>query len=132
MNAKVLVVDDDALIRTSLCLFLDRNGFESEVAQDAEKALELIGGAGYDVIVTDYQMPGMNGLELIRILRTLSPSSALIMMSGCTNEAVFRNSGADLCLRKPFSAEVFVESITRVLCDSPRSHYNKPSSTKLR
>ena len=132
VNGKILVVDDDELIRTTLSLFLEKNGFESEVARDAESALALMKRAGYDVVVTDYQMPGMSGLELIGQIRVISPSSAVILISGCMDETLFESCGADLCLRKPFAVDVFMESVSRVLGARSRIRYNRPSSTKLR
>jgi DNA-binding response OmpR family regulator len=115
MNKKVLVVDDDAMIRATLTIVLERHRLDSDTAQDADGALALIQSTRYDVVVTDYQMPGMSGLELIDIVRVKSPSSAVILMSGCIDETLFQRSGADYYLKKPFTAEVFADSIQRAL-----------------
>jgi CheY-like chemotaxis protein len=135
MAKSVLVVDDDPIIRSALVLFLRRLKFDSSTARTAEEAIELIQRKSYDVVITDYQMPGMNGVELIKKIRAESPRSITFLMTGCANDEILRSSGADLCLHKPFSIDVLRESLER-FSNGPNegsgesresAGYNKPS-----
>ncbi len=128
----VLVVDDDAEVRESLKILLESMNYRSDAARDAYDALRFVECNRYDVVVTDYHMPGMDGLELITILREKSPSSALILMSGELKESFLAASGAHACLRKPFTAIVLNEAIDKAVTESRRNAYNNPSSMKLR
>jgi len=123
MLKKILIVDDDKIVRNMLALFLERFHCDFDTAFNAEEALGLIGQKRYDAVFTDYQMPGMNGIELIRNIRAKSPHSAVILMTGCADEEMIRHSGADACLMKPFSADAFKESLDRVLHEDRRGSH---------
>jgi DNA-binding response OmpR family regulator len=112
---KILVVDDDATVRSTMALLLERFHFDLSTADTAEKALDLMEEKPYDIIITDYNMPGMNGIELIRNVRSAPHRPAVILMTGCTDEAVLKHSGADMCLHKPFSAMILKDCIDRVI-----------------
>ncbi|HSM88310.1 MAG TPA: response regulator [Candidatus Limnocylindrales bacterium] len=72
-----LVVDDSMLIRHTVCRFLETRGFTVESATNGVEALEMLDGIQPDIIVTDLQMPKMDGLELINALRS-RPNTAAI------------------------------------------------------
>lgn len=65
----ILVVDDEPEIRQSLKFILNDCGFESSTASTGKEALEMIGRNQYDLVITDIQMPGKDGLDIIRHLR---------------------------------------------------------------
>ena len=69
---RVLVVDDEAIVRRFLQCFLRQEGMDCEVAEDGLAALARVEQAApFDVVITDYRMPGMNGLALARYLRNM-------------------------------------------------------------
>ena len=78
---RVLVVDDEPLIREVLCRFLDKNSSAMTVGS-AEEALEEIRTQHYDLCFLDVILPGMNGMEAIKIIKELSPSTKVAIMSG--------------------------------------------------
>ena len=78
---RVLVVDDEPLIREVLCRFLDKNS-SAMTAGSAEEALEEIRTQHYDLCFLDVNLPGMNGVEAIKIIKELSPSTKVAIMSG--------------------------------------------------
>jgi DNA-binding response OmpR family regulator len=65
----VLIVDDDEIVRASLASLLKRSGYEVACAASGEEALHMLGAARYQVLLTDWQMPNMDGLELCRKVR---------------------------------------------------------------
>jgi DNA-binding NtrC family response regulator len=81
MSARVLIVDDDATIRASLLEGLAREDIEVIEATNAESALGLIETASPDLVLTDVRMPGMTGLELLRLLRERSPATDVVLMT---------------------------------------------------
>jgi len=65
---RILLVDDDAEALEMLCEFLVEQGYAVETALDGRAALDKLDGVAVDLIVTDYEMPGMSGAELIRLV----------------------------------------------------------------
>ena len=105
---KVLVVDDDPGIRTSVGAVLRREGYEVEVAVDGTQALELLSGEVFDCAVLDVLMPGLDGLEVCRRLRRLrnfTPVLMLTVRSLVSDRVDGLDAGADDYLVKPFAVE---------------------------
>jgi DNA-binding response OmpR family regulator len=65
----VLIVDDDEIVRASLTSLLKRSGYDVACAASGEEALRMLGAARYQLLLTDWQMPNMDGLELCRQVR---------------------------------------------------------------
>jgi CheY-like chemotaxis protein len=105
MKKQALVVDDNALVRNVLRTLLQEHQYEVEATGSPENAVEVVAHRRFDVVFTDYEMPGMNGIELIRVLREKSPHSIVILMTGLAAPDLFRLSRADGFLQKPFSDE---------------------------
>jgi DNA-binding NtrC family response regulator len=79
----VLVVDDDELVRETVMLALDEAGFVTKGAEDGASALALLEcGAHVDALVTDFSMPGMNGLDLIAAVHVRMPRLPAILLTG--------------------------------------------------
>ena len=72
MGTRILIVEDDERIRLSLQLVLEDEGNTVELAESAEAALEAIGRRPADVVIVDLMLPGMDGFELCRRLRSAS------------------------------------------------------------
>lgn len=93
-------------------------GWELEHCTDGSAALkELSSDADYDLLVVDYELPGVNGLELIRQVRSMFHRRYLliVMMSGRLEEPTAREAGADAFLRKPQDIASLVETINRLV-----------------
>lgn len=79
---KILVVDDDLFVRKSVVRVLKSLGQEVLEAENGEMGLVILGQQFVDMLITDYQMPGMNGLELIALARKKIPQLKVIITSG--------------------------------------------------
>lgn len=112
---KLLVVEDDTMVRRALVNLLREKGYTVEDARDGWDALKQVDFAGFepDVVVTDTQMPRMGGLELLHRLREPSRATVkVVMMSGDIGmESLAIRAGADAFLAKPFLTSKLVEAI---------------------
>lgn len=99
---RVLLVDDNEFIRTALVDFFSFNGCEAFTAREGGEALGILQEKQFNLLITDLDMPLMNGIELIRAVRDLNMPITIIGMSGEDNRGVFLKAGADYYLSKPF------------------------------
>ena len=109
----VLLVDDDEAVRTVLGEQLREMGFSVEEVGDGCSALErLKGNGGYDVLLTDFAMPGMNGLDMIRSAVRHRPTINALLMTGYADEdAVADARGNVPVIRKPIDLEELMRRI---------------------
>ncbi len=114
---RALVVDDEASLVRVVAAYLEREGFEVLTAGDGVEALRLVREASPDVVVLDVMMPGLDGIEVCRRLRTFS-DAYVIMLTARAEEVdvlVGLSVGADDYLTKPFSPRVLVARIRGLL-----------------
>ena len=104
---RVLLVDDDAALRMLLRTTFEVFDVAVDEAEDAASARRLISGSAPDVVVLDVHMPGMDGLEFCRSLKTdpATDGIAVVMLSGSEGgtATAAEDAGADAAVRKPFS-----------------------------
>ena len=79
MRPKILVVEDDTAIRELIHMFLEKSGFQSFTAISAEAALDILKNQEIGIVLTDVQLPGINGLELTKIIKQNYNSEVIIM-----------------------------------------------------
>ncbi|OFZ74057.1 MAG: DNA-binding response regulator [Betaproteobacteria bacterium RBG_16_64_9] len=113
----ILVVDDDAEIRSLLDAYLRRNGFRVTVAADGKAMWALLARAKVDLIVLDLMLPGEDGLTLCRRLRTDADTPVIMLTARGeeTDRIVGLEMGADDYLAKPFSPRELLARIKSVL-----------------
>ncbi|MDO9288295.1 MAG: response regulator [Thermodesulfovibrionales bacterium] len=115
-NKKILVADDDADVRKVLNIFLTYFGYEVDCVNDGEDAMILIEKSNYSLLITDYEMPRINGIELIKKVRNLSPSMPIIGISGLhSSRNEFLTAGASLFMEKPFTLSILKNALEREL-----------------
>ncbi len=115
---RVLVVDDDRAVRDALRRALTLAGYEVQLAQDGEQALELVAQSVPDAVVLDVGMPGIDGLEVCRALRRLGSRVPVLMLTA--REAVSDridglDAGADDYMVKPFDVNELKARIRALL-----------------
>lgn len=100
---KVLIVDDEIDLRTFLLEFCALNGYEAECAGNGLAALEHIGNPSFKLVIVDYLMPGINGVEFVRRAKERRPDLPIIAMSAWYDtEPAFLEAGAYKFMKKPF------------------------------
>ncbi len=117
-SPRLLLVDDDSGIRTSLSAFLSRSGFHVESVSDGEQALSAIEKSKPDLVVMDVLMPRMDGRESLRRMRqtgNLTPVILLTQVGEATERAMALEEGADDYINKPFEPHELVARIRAVL-----------------
>ncbi len=117
--ARIIVVEDDSHISRVICLWLQRNGHQTVTAENGRKALEMIRQAPPDLLLTDVNLPMMDGLELLQAVRDegLMDSPAIVLTSRCDQsemEARVGSLGA-VVHPKPFSPPHLMEAIENAL-----------------
>lgn len=128
---RILVIDDEELLRATIVTTLTRAGFSVEEASDGQAGIAMFHKSHPDVIVTDIFMPNRDGIEIIMELKHLSPRTKIIVMTGggCLRmmEIGFAAKvlGADHVLDKPFESESLLAAINAVLGSPtmPRKQY---------
>jgi CheY-like chemotaxis protein len=107
MPKVALVVDDSMLIRYSICRFLEARGFEVEAAVNGAEAMEQLGRAHADLIVTDMRMPKMSGREFITVLKSKQETARIpvIVVTSKANGSCEADERADFVIYKDIDVE---------------------------
>jgi DNA-binding NtrC family response regulator len=117
-SGRILVVDDEPLIRDTLAEYLGQEGFEVAACADAETALRLAGERRFDVALCDVQLPGIDGIELLGRLRQLSSETFVLLITAYAtveNAVEAFQRGAHDYLMKPILLDDVLNKIRRLL-----------------
>jgi two-component system chemotaxis response regulator CheY len=119
MAKKILAVDDSKTMREMVSFTLKSAGYEVVEAEDGKAALTVLGGGKVDAIITDLNMPNMNGFELIRSLRAnpaykFTPILMLTTEGDGSKKEEGKAAGATGWIVKPFNPEKLVEVVKKV------------------
>lgn len=123
-NTRILIVDDDPAVRATLRRQLEGFGFaDLDEAVDGTEALEKLSGGGFGLVVSDWDMKPMNGIELVRRMRaepalTDIPFLMATAEGGAETVVAARRAGASGFVRKPFTPETLKAKLTGLLGDS--------------
>ena len=114
---KVLVVEDEAMIRTSMQMHLPAYGYRVKLAKDGREGLEAYQSkpSDYDVVLMDMNMPNMKGDEAFRAMKEINPDIQCIIMSGYMDDhqALIQDDPSIQVVVKPFRIEEILESIEK-------------------
>jgi two-component system, OmpR family, alkaline phosphatase synthesis response regulator PhoP len=131
MRRRLLLVEDDPTLRQALAFNLTREGYEVASASDGEAALEAARNERLDLILLDVMLPGMSGVEVLRVLRGEGVTTPVIILSAKGDEidrVVGLRVGADDYVAKPFSRPELLARIEAVL----RRHRREPEEPEER
>jgi CheY-like chemotaxis protein len=129
--ANILVVDDDTAVQQTIKLLLDMSGHDVTAVSDGRKAIGLVQDGEYDLLIVDIFMPGMDGLETMKLVHQHRPSLPIIVISGhafptnCTPSPDFlmmaTKLGAISSLQKPFKPAALLGCVAKCLAASVTS-----------
>jgi len=115
----ILVVDDDESVQVLMRVLLTRKGYGVEVASDGERALAELRSSHYDVILLDLMMPCMNGFEVVRELKALSPEvlRRTIIFTAVSDSTLrtFDSDAVFRVIRKPFDVKTLLGTVEECL-----------------
>ncbi len=118
-SQRALVVDNEEIIRYVLIEDLEEIGYECVQASNSQSALEQLDSQNFQVVMLDISMPGMSGLEVMKIIRASHPDVCVIMISALGNPDVadraIRSMGADAFVSKPWQSEELKMTIERAV-----------------
>jgi len=103
----ILVVDDEPMMRNLLEKILTRDGFRVVTASDGDEALQVMGREDISIVISDLQMPGMSGFELLKALKKHYPQAGMIIMTAYGDTYTVKDAlllGADEYITKPFKS----------------------------
>ena len=116
--ASILIVDDDSTIRQNIHFILEKGGMKSSMASSGEEGLQRMRTTAFDLVLLDVQMPGMGGLEALRIMRERHPDVGVIMLSVLKDIAVAveaMHTGALDYVTKDFSPPELIARVRKTL-----------------
>lgn len=105
---KILVIDDDMLIRDFIAETLRRQSFDVVTAKDGKEGVTAFDNGDYDLVISDIKLPGLNGIDVLKHIKTKAPQTIVILMTAYANVETAVESmklGAANYLKKPFSPE---------------------------
>jgi len=132
--ARILIIDDDPAVQMTIRLILERAGHSVAVADDGRKGLETFAGEAFDLLFLDVFMPGMDGLETMRLIHRQEPRIPIIVISGrplapeLSPEPDYLSMaiklGAVCSLPKPFKPAALLATVNDCL-----KHATRPASS---
>ncbi|KKR30443.1 MAG: hypothetical protein A2149_05135 [Candidatus Schekmanbacteria bacterium RBG_16_38_11] len=116
MAKKILIIDDDAELCEEMAEFLNDEGYSVQTALDGNQGEKLIRKNNYDVILLDFKMPGLNGIDMLKIVKEKKPKPAVFIISGRPFiekllEEEKLTSVVDGIMGKPFDLEMMLKRI---------------------
>ncbi len=126
--SRILVVEDDATLRTTLALTLEAHGYAADAVPDASGLIDYVRQNGPQLVILDVMLPGLDGLTACRALRTAELDVPVLMLtarSGDLDKIVGLESGADDYVTKPFSTGELLARVRALLRRTPTSRTNR-------
>ncbi|MBW1695745.1 MAG: response regulator [Deltaproteobacteria bacterium] len=115
---KMLLIDDDEWIRDSLSIFFEAEGCHIHTLETAEEGLEILKHQPYDIIIVDYRLPGMDGLDFLRRIKGQYPNSIKILITAYGDKEIAyeaRQLGVNDFIEKPFTTTTIEASLSLLL-----------------
>jgi DNA-binding NtrC family response regulator len=115
---KVLVIDDESVVCNSVRKILSRNGYQVEETDDGREALNRLRGSDYDLVILDMVMPKMNGLDVLKEIKTRRPDTRVVMITGYASIETAKDAirlGATDYLPKPFTPAELIRTASEAV-----------------
>ena len=134
MNKKILIVDDDQDICLLLNKFFSKKGYKTNTASDGNSAVNILKEEKYDLVLCDFKLPDLNGLELIQKIKVINPEAALLVITGYSDVKVAVQAiklGAYDYVTKPLYPDEILITVENALeSKQKQKKRSKPKSKK--
>jgi CheY-like chemotaxis protein len=127
--AHILVVDDDKIVRLLLRAMLEHQGHSVVEAENGDEGLRYYRAAPTDLVITDIQMPVMDGLQMIQALRDDFPTARIIAISGEKSRLAAARAFSQCTFEKPLYMEEFLDAVQKFASVPGASTYMMQTST---
>jgi len=120
---RVLVVDDTTSIRQAITALLKVSGYEAAEASTGDLALQLMQNSKFDLLLTDWNMPGMSGAELVKTIRATDRVIPIVMVTAEADRQKIMELqaiGVNGYLLKPFKQQALLTVLAKIFADKPR------------
>lgn len=117
-NMKILLIDDDEWIRDSLTLFFESEGCHLKALETAEEGLTTLKNENYDIMIVDYRLPDINGLEFFKRIQESHPNAFKILITAYGSKELLSKAkeiGVHDFVEKPFTSETIESSLSRLI-----------------
>lgn len=124
---KILIAEDEFLVRWSLSQALTQEGYEVVTVEDGKKAMEVVKGETFDFLITDLVMPELDGWELLEFVQQIPTPPRVIMMTAYgkeNTEKIALQKGAWAYVEKPFVIDKIKNLLARVQTDFSNNNLN--------
>ena len=109
---KVLIIEDDKMIKTILQFILNREGYQTDFAIEGKEGMEKLRSFNPDAVITDVMLPYRSGIEIVSLSKQLNPNRPVFVVSTLGNESTRAiEQGATEVLSKPFNPEDIIEKL---------------------
>jgi DNA-binding NtrC family response regulator len=117
-KGKVLVIDDEAIVRLSCDRTLSPEGYEVRLAKNGFEGMEMLAKEGFDLVLTDLKMPDMDGIEVLRTIKERWPETEVVVITGYQTVDTAVKSiklGAFDYIEKPFTPDGLLSAVANAL-----------------
>ena len=117
-NMKILLIDDDEWIRDSMSLFFESEECNLLALETAEQGLKILKNEKYDIIIVDYRLPDMDGLDFFKRIQKFHPNAFKILITAYGSKELLskaREMGIHDFIEKPFTSEIIEESLSQFI-----------------
>jgi CheY-like chemotaxis protein len=123
MARTILIVEDDVVIRKSISQTLRQEGYEVDEASDGAQAVELLSERRFDLVISDFVMPRMDGLKVVEQVHSVSPQTPVIFLTGYLSRKSAESllHGMAEFVQKPVTEELLLAKVQRLL--RPKVHH---------
>ncbi len=119
-NREILLIDDDELIRDSLTLFFMGEGIHLSAIASAEKGLEALAKHNYDIIIVDYRLPGVDGVEFFKRIKETQKDTLKILITAYKDHKVVSEAdkiGIQDFIEKPFTSKTIKHALSLLVAE---------------
>ena len=117
-NMNILLIDDDEWIRDAMRIFFETEGCKITALETAEEALEMIHRQNYDIVICDYKLPGMNGLDFFKEALQAQPEALTVLITAYKTTSLVSEAkkiGVHAFIAKPFTSETIEVSLSHLI-----------------